>query len=222
MLSDISPDVKSPKRRAKDDKRARYADSQKTEALKLWLICGNLATVSATLDIGYKTLQSWRYSQWWEDLANELKKEGRIKLNHRLKTIASKALDEIEDRLENGDIVILPTGELSRRKVSAQIAHRIASDFVEKSIDIEDNEKREIAQEKVVDRLQALAEAFTRFSKKDAVEADYRELYAIPIERETQLQSGSGMGEEAPREASSESSPDAQPQDNGESRASLS
>jgi hypothetical protein len=142
-----------------------YTENQKLEAVKLWLVVGNLPTTAAALKIPYDTLKTWRYMDWWEKLAVEIKSEGRIELSAKLKKIAEKALDATLDRIENGDWQMSPTGELVRRPVAAAIVSKIATDAISKVEELEKTPETTSLQS-VNDRLKSLALNFESFSKK--------------------------------------------------------
>lgn len=181
MLTD-SPQARlpSPKRRKKTDLQHRYSDSQKMEALKLYLVTGNLSVVSAKLDIGYKTLQYWRYSQWWEELTKQIKQEGKIQLSNRLRSIADLALDAVKDRLENGEWVMSPTGDLVRKQVSLRDAHTVAKDNIQNAIQIETEPDQDQTNERIADRLSALADAFAKFASKATRVEVIDAIYDVP------------------------------------------
>jgi hypothetical protein len=161
----------SPKRTAIIKKRKGelgwYPDSVKMDAIKLWLITGNLRAVSASLDIPYQTLQKWRYADWWGQMAEELRTEGHIQLSNKLKNIASKALDITLERLENGDYVLnQKTGEMVRKPVVMRDAHRVAESLIDRGLRISDKPIEELNNQKIQDRLASLAQAFESFAKK--------------------------------------------------------
>jgi hypothetical protein len=188
----------SPKRTAIIKKRKGelgwYPDSVKMDAIKLWLITGNLRAVSASLDIPYQTLQKWRYADWWGQMAEELRTEGHIQLSNKLKNIASKALDITLERLENGDYVLnQKTGEMVRKPVVMRDAHRVAESLIDRGLRISDKPIEEMNNQKIQDRLASLASAFESFAKKTRkVEV----LDAVYAEREAGLQSRGELGED--------------------------
>lgn len=209
----------SPKRRKATDTLAHYSDSQKMEALKLYLVTGNLSVVSASLNIGYKTLQYWRYSQWWEELAKQIKQEGKIQLSNKLRTIAETALEAVKDRLDNGDWVMSPTGELVRKKVSIRDAQMVASENLKSAIQIESEHVESQSTERIADRLTQLADAFTKFARKTT---KIEVIDAFPEERETGLQERSQLGEDhTPAESQAEGGADGGPEGDAESGESI-
>jgi uncharacterized protein involved in exopolysaccharide biosynthesis len=162
-----------------------YTENQKIDALKLWLVLGNLHQVARDLKIPFDTVKQWRYSKWWADLAVEIKSEGRLELSAKLRKVAEKALGETLDRLENGDVRLSPTGQKERVPVTAAVASKIATDFLAKSEELDRTQDNETLQT-VNDRLLALATSFEKFSRKvrrievedvpqDIIEGDFHE-----------------------------------------------
>ena len=142
-----------------------YTEKQKLEAVKMWLVIGNLPNTAAALKIPYETMKTWRYSDWWEKLAVEIKSEGRMEMSAKLKKIAEKALDATLDRIENGDWQMSPTGELIRRPVAAAVVSKIATDAISQVETLERVPEMSNLQS-VNDRLKSLALNFEKFSKK--------------------------------------------------------
>lgn len=175
-----------------------YSENRKLEAVKLWLLSGNLSNVALALDIPFPTLRTWRYSDWWAEATKELKSEGTMQLSAKLRKIAEKALDIAVDRLENGDWVYdNKTGQVIRKEVSLKDAHIIASDFIDKVVVLEKIPQIAESQQKLEDRLSALAKAFTQMANKtrklDVTDVLENNL-AIPDQRQTGLQEGIELG----------------------------
>lgn len=194
MLSDTKlKDVKSPKRRPIGAVKKYWSDQQKLESVQLWLLSGNLRNVSASLGIPYKTLQEWRYSNWWGEVVSDIKSEGHIQLSNKLKVIAEKALDVTLDRLDNGDFYYdQKTGELRRKPVQLKDAHVVATNLLDRAIKLQETPMDEVEKHKVNDTLSALAAAFEQFAKKTRkVEV----IDAIYEEREEGLPGGEELGE---------------------------
>lgn len=166
--SEIGKVRKPKKARRVIEYKKWYSDLQKLEAVKIWLISGNLKATAASLDIPFQTVRGWRYSEWWKELVDDLRSEDSIKLSSKLQRIAGKALDVAEDRLENGDFILnQKTGELLRRPVGLRDAHRVASDLVTKADAVLRKPQALEAAEQTKDILARLASAFEDFAKKD-------------------------------------------------------
>lgn len=169
MLSDKVPARKSPKSPKKLGDRAHrwYSDEEKMEAVKMWLMTGNMPVTAAALNLPLPTLKVWRYSKWWEEIVQELKTENNIQLSNRLKKIVDKSLEVVQDRLENGDFFYdQKLGELVRRPVAMRDALNAASGLLERQTNLEKKPENEKAQQQVQDRLASLADAFAQMAKK--------------------------------------------------------
>lgn len=161
LKSEIIP-VNTPK---KPVGRTNFTDKQKMEAVKLWLACGSPTHVGAALGINRRTIHIWMNSDWWKRVVEEIRTEGRFVLNKKLRNIVDKSLDVLYDRMENGDFAFnRDTGEVIRKPISAKDAHKIASDFIDKSEKLEEPLKQNNTQ--VEDRLTQLADAFSKFASK--------------------------------------------------------
>ena len=150
----------------------QWSDSQRLEAAKLYILTGNYAAVSASLQIPYQTLNKWKYAQWWKDLMVQLKAEETIELSARMKQIAAKALDVTVDRLENGNHQFdQKTGEIRRIPVNMKDAAKVATDLMAQQQKLEDKPVQQQIETTVNDRLAKLAEEFAKFASAKQVEA---------------------------------------------------
>jgi hypothetical protein len=165
MLTDVQ--------RLKDKERKRrvargwYSDKQKLEAVQVWLMCGSMVQTAAALGIPEPTIEKWRYTDWWKELADQIKAEGRVKLTGRLQKVVSRSLDQLEERIENGDWVLdSKSGQLIRKPLLARDLTRITTDFMDSSRKLESVTKEEATAQAVEDRLKLLADSFASFANK--------------------------------------------------------
>jgi len=177
-----------------------WSDAQKLECAKLWLITGNVTHTAAALNIPLVTVKKWRQQKWWKELIDEIKTEGNIQLSQRLKTVAEKALNTTLDRLENGDFQYDPkSGELIRRPVLMRDAHRVASDLLDKHLEMEKQPYQEEAMKATQDRLEALAKTFAGFAKKvkkiEVMDLEYRDAIQIESTERVDVREQTGNGE---------------------------
>jgi hypothetical protein len=159
--------------RLKDKERKRrvakgwYSDKQKLEAVQVWLLCGSMVQTAAALGIAESTIEKWRYTDWWKELADQIKAEGRVKLTGRLQKVVSRSLDQLEERIENGDWVLdSKTGQLIRKPLLARDLTRITTDFMDSSRKLDSVTKEEATAQAVEDRLKLLADSFASFANK--------------------------------------------------------
>lgn len=213
-LTDFPKPPKPPK------KGKLYPDSKKLEAVKLWLLTGNLVHTAAFLNIPHPTLRQWRYTEWWKDLVEELRQEETIELSNRLKRLAEKSMTVLEDRLENGDFV-LKDGELVRKPVNLRdttLALNSVHDRRQRMLDKRDDKQDNKQQ---IDRLAALAAKFEEIAGKrqpiQVTDVVFGVEHAVHDQREEGLQEGVSLG--AQEEAQSGEGSRSQELSQSESRA---
>jgi hypothetical protein len=148
-------------------KVAHYTDAKKLEAVQLWLVIGNLRIVSASLNIPYETIRSWRASKWWDTLVTEIRTEGSIALSNRTRKIAERAMEITLDRLDNGDWFFNQTSAtLERKPVAMRDAHQVAVSFMDRTMKLDAAPQAAEQAATVNDRLTQLAEAFAKMAQK--------------------------------------------------------
>lgn len=181
-----------------------YSDDFKRRTLILYKTTGNISETCRKMDIAKSTFKIWMKQDWWRDWELELRHEARTGLSTNVQNVVDKALREINDRLDNGDYIYdSRQKEFVRRPVNA----KVASDILHKGLDrqdIIDKLKREdstsITNEKIQEKLMRLADEFGKFANMKLIEHSEgtsqgeKTQNALPEERETGLQSGTGMG----------------------------
>lgn len=202
---------KDPK---KDGKQERWSEKQKYEAVVLYKTTGNVAAVSRVLGIPKETLFLWKRSKWWPQFEDDLLQEKRALTGSRLEKLAKLAAEQTEDRLINGDWIIVD-GRLERKPIPAIHANKILQDALIAQIKLEehyDTQQKVENEIQIQERLKLVMDKMIDFSKsKDlrkggdpslpAIEGEFVEVNdAIPEEREEGLQTGAGVGEEGNRE----------------------
>ena len=125
--------ARSGARRSVEARRKRWSDSQKTEAVQMYMILGSVKLVAGALKIPFDTLKVWKQSEWWKTLEGELRVQEDLQLSARLTKIVNKSYDVVEDRLEHGDFVYdQKTGTMRRKPVNMRDAHKVAVDLMDK------------------------------------------------------------------------------------------
>jgi putative cell wall-binding protein len=164
---------KSPTPRGKGPAATKdwYSDRQKIEAVQTYLLIGNLAEVARQLQINEHTLRTWKTSEWWSELTQEIQKQETIVLNKKLKSIADKSLELMADRLEKGDYIYdQKTGQIKRKPVNLRDATQATTAVLSIQDKLQSKENFTVAQEHIEQKLSKLAEAFTKLSKGEKLE----------------------------------------------------
>jgi len=150
-----------------------WSDSQKIEAVKTFLMTGNVAMTARILKIPEFTLRKWTKSVWWHEILDDLKQEEELVLSARLKKIVDKSFDVIEDRLENGDFVYdQKSGQMRRKQVAMRDAHKVAIDLVDKREKLLGKNGVKVSEEAVADKLLKLAEKFAELAGAKKLETN--------------------------------------------------
>jgi transposase-like protein len=163
----------------------RWSDEQKTEAVKTYLLLGNMALTSRLLAIPEITLKVWKRSEWWSELVREFKSQERMELTTRTKKIVNAALTVVEDRLVHGDFQFdQKTGEVVRKPVNMKDAHKVAVDLQERADKLEAMEEGtyQPEEQKTEDKLLKLAEKFAEMATK---KIEQRQLEERTVDAET-------------------------------------
>jgi transposase-like protein len=167
-LSDIEKEKdKRRGQRALDHPHARWSDQQKIDAVKSWMVLGNLAMVARLHSIPRITLVKWKECAWWHELVDELKQEEKIVLSSKMKSLVDAAHQVVANRLEAGDAVLnQKTGQIVYKPVSMKDAHRVAVDMLNQRQLLEKGTVSEAMGEGATEKLEALAEKFAEFVTK--------------------------------------------------------
>jgi hypothetical protein len=186
------------------DKDYRWSWEKRIAVVTKYIALGNMRLVSELEGVNYDTLLQWKNeTEWWPNLVEEVKKAQRSETNTKLSKIVAKALNVIEDRIENGDIrvrVNKETGDIETERVPVSLkdATKAANDLLSQQIKMEEmTERVETNKTSMQDTLKMLAGEFQKWSlnqnKKSAETIEYKDITdAVHEEREEGLQTGSG------------------------------
>jgi hypothetical protein len=150
------------------DKAGEYTWEHKIRIVATMLATGNMAHAAREHKVDYSTLMDWKKRPWWPKLLAEVKQAARGELQTKMSKIVSKALDAVEDRIENGEVILNnKTGELLRKPASLRDVNTVASSMLTQQIQIEKLEKgATIQQETMQELLKQLHGEFAKFNSK--------------------------------------------------------
>lgn len=96
-----------------------YTAYERLDVLMAYVATGKPMKVASLTNVPYSTIIAWKNkSKWWKPALREIRKQKDDELDARLSAIIEKSLNEMDDRLENGDEIIDKDGNTIRRKVS--------------------------------------------------------------------------------------------------------
>lgn len=166
----------SGRRRGVNQVGKSWSDSQKIEAVTLWLSLGNLVLVGATLKIPEVTLRKWRATQWWKEIAEEIQLQDKIQLSATAKNIVDKSLGVLADRLENGDwIYDQKSGQMRRKPVAMKDALAVADKMLDHKERMDKTVVSVETTESVENKLTNLMEKFAKLAAPQVTDVIYVE-----------------------------------------------
>lgn len=144
-----------------------WNDKKKIEVVTTWLILGNMVLTAGVTGVPEGTLRRWKAQPWWKELELQIQTETDQELDAKLGKRIEKALELVNDRLENGDFLYDPkTGQFVRKPVSLKDGWKVASEMVDKRFILRKQPKEATSQEAVGDILKNLAKEFAEMAKK--------------------------------------------------------
>ena len=158
-------------RRKKGKGPGKWADSQRIELVTTWLATGNLALSAATLGIPEITARVWKTQPWWKELIAEIRASENLELDSKLKKVVDKSVDQLLDRVENGDFQYdQKTGQLVRKPISARDAAKVSTDMIDRRELLQGKKQEQFDNtRKMEDKLLKLADELSRFAKAKVV-----------------------------------------------------
>ena len=104
-----------------NDSRSKYSVREKLQAVTIWVLTGNLHETSRKLGISVEAIKYWkREKDWWKEAVARIKLQRNEKLDADLTRCMDLSIEQIQDRIINGDEVILKDGEKARKKLNGK------------------------------------------------------------------------------------------------------
>ena len=87
-------------------KQVSYSQEQKLEATYAYCLLGSLLKVAKQVNMPLATLKDWSRSAWWPVFLDKARDLIDAKFKGKLYGINKNALEELKDRIDNGDTII--------------------------------------------------------------------------------------------------------------------
>ena len=159
------------------------------QAVSQYLVLGNMALVSGLTGIPHQLLRSWKAQPWWKEMEQEVRLTENIEMDSKLTKIVDKSLEQVLDRVENGDFVYdNKTGQIKRKPANLRDIGRVSIDLLSKRELLRGNatERKETTQVSVTEQLKQLAMEFAKWNnpqtKQEAIDVEMVEV----IEQDTE------------------------------------
>lgn len=96
------------------DPRAKVAPELKIQAAFCFMMTGTVKGTSDLTGLDHRLISEWKNkSQWWDTVLAAVKKEKQDELDAKFTEAIHIAVDELKDRLDNGDEVVVKSGDQS-------------------------------------------------------------------------------------------------------------
>lgn len=90
-----------------------YTEQEKRHGVRVYLLCGSFVKAGVELGIPHQTITSWKFNnrEWWDRTCNELITEIEGEYRPGWVRVMGKAVEALEERLENGNTVLTKAGQ---------------------------------------------------------------------------------------------------------------
>jgi hypothetical protein len=172
-----------PVRGRRAGKRTHYSDKEKLNALCVFAVCHNSRRAAEITKIPEGTIRAWKETQWWHEGMQRVHLEKDEELGGSLTQLIDKAVDSINDRLDNGNYVYNPKlDKLIRKPVDAKELAIVAAISVDKRQLLRGQPTSRVESVSQTERLKGLAEQFAQFTKAKEIIQEPEELLIEEIE----------------------------------------
>jgi hypothetical protein len=134
-----------------------------------------MAMTARLVGLDRKNLYLWKQSDWWKEFEQDLIDQSYQQTNNKLQQVLDKSLNELMDRLHNGDSLLdSKTGKIRKVPVKAAVVNRIVHDNIAKQVILNNIQKEKVQKKNETtqqDRLLKLAEEFAKIAVSGAPNA---------------------------------------------------
>jgi len=112
-------------------KKTKWDKDDIIKAARSYLLTGTFVATARDINVPVETIRNWAKKDWWPILLEEVNYLKNIETEGQLTKLFDKALAEVDDRLTNGEMVLVK-GELIRKPVSVRDAALTAAIIYDK------------------------------------------------------------------------------------------
>ena len=166
-----------------------WKEAKRIEVVTLFLSIGSMTEVAKITGVPYPTIEGWRRQDWWKELVEKMQAEDDQKLDAKTTKLIDKALEQLMDRIENGEhIYDQKTGKVKRMPAKLRDLNTAFNTILDKRQLLRNKPTKIVEQHSTAAQLQNLAESFAKFVQKSIPEPDLVEY----IEGDTVIQQEDG------------------------------
>lgn len=157
-----------------------YPEEDKIEACTLWAVTRDIDKVHGITSIPKWAIRRWMKEPWWDNVVQQVRKEQNELLDAQLTKVIGKAVEVIQDRIENGEVYVdrktkeqyrVPVNVKSASialEVTAKERHLIRGEATTRSESVSDDQKLA----KLKDQFEKLAQS-KQINTEPPMEGEY-------------------------------------------------
>lgn len=146
--------------------RKHYTEKEKMNAVCVFAVSGNSRRVAELTKIPEATIRQWKQTEWWQELLKRIHVEEDEELDTNLTKLVNKAVDAVNDRLEEGDWVYNPKlDKLIRKPVGIKDLAIVTAITIDKRQLLRGQPTQRVEKISQDERLLALQDKFRKFAE---------------------------------------------------------
>lgn len=151
-----------------------WSDQKRVEVATAHVMGLKAPMIEVATGVPAQTVRHWRMQDWFKEIVDEIQREEDHEVDAKLTKLMNKALDNVMDRLDNGEFFWNPKAkEWQRRPVNMRDAAKVMEGSFDKR-NLLRGKPTTISgkQEQISDRLLKLAAEFARFAVAKEVKGE--------------------------------------------------
>lgn len=169
-----------------------WKESKFLEVVTTYLATGSYAETCRITGVPLKTLETWKTKDKWKEAIDRIRAEEDQGLDAKTSRIVNRALEKLEDLIENGEhIYDQKTGKIKRMPAKLRDVNTAFNSLLDKRQLLRNKPTKIVEQHTTATQLQNLAESFAKFVNKKVEELPTQHY----IEGDTVVQNEDGVYE---------------------------
>jgi hypothetical protein len=152
-------------------KRNHFTDKEKLNCVCVYAVTGNARRTAEITKIPEGTIRSWKSTVWWQEASARVHQEKDEEINSKLTQMIDKAVEAVNDRIDNGDYIYdARNQQIIRVPVKAKDLTIVTAIGIDKRNLLRGQPTQRIEKVSVDDHLQKLQDKFKQFMLAKEVE----------------------------------------------------
>lgn len=156
--------------------KGEWSEATKIRVIAMYLEMPVMTKISEITGVPAETIRAWKKEPWWHEVKEKILREQDDEISSQFTKIVNKAQKEVLDRLENGDWVVLRSGEKTRKPLAARDANQIINSGIKNRQLLNDRPTSRTESLSTPEKLMKLADEFRKFSKAKTIEHNVQDI----------------------------------------------